>query len=256
MTEPSVPRHPLTAEEKDVYEWQMWIPDLGEEGQQRLKDASVMVSRVGGVGSVVAYELAAAGIGKLVLAHAGNVKPSDLNRQLLMTHDWIGKPRIESIRRRLLDLNPRLEIVAVAENVSEDNAADLVQQCDLIVDCAPLFPERFAMNRQAILQKKPLVECAMYEMEAHITTVIPGQSPCLQCIFPEDPPTWKRQFPVLGAVSGTVACMGAVEAVKVLAGLGDPLTGRLLRMDLRRMTFQIMNVSRRQCCPICDASGK
>ena len=174
MTEPSVPRHPLTAEEKDVYEWQMWIPDLGEEGQQRLKDASVMVSRVGGVGSVVAYELAAAGIGKLVLAHAGNVKPSDLNRQLLMTHDWIGKPRIESIRRRLLDLNPRLEIVAVAENVSEDNAADLVQQCDLIVDCAPLFPERFAMNRQAILQKKPLVECAMYEMEAHITTVIPG----------------------------------------------------------------------------------
>ena len=256
MTEPSVPRHPLTAEEKDVYEWQMWIPDLGEEGQQRLKDASVMVSRVGGVGSVVAYELAAAGIGKLVLAHAGNVKPSDLNRQLLMTHDWIGKPRIESIRRRLLDLNPRLEIVAVAENVSEDNAADLVQQCDLIVDCAPLFPERFAMNRQAILQKKPLVECAMYEMEAHITTVIPGQSPCLQCIFPEDPPTWKRQFPVLGAVSGTVACMGAVEAVKVLAGLGDPLTGRLLRMDLRRMTFQTMNVSRRQCCPICDASGK
>jgi len=256
MTEPSVPRHPLTAEEKDVYEWQMWIPDLGEEGQQRLKDASVMVSRVGGVGSVVAYELAAAGIGKLVLAHAGNVKPSDLNRQLLMTHDWIGKPRIESIRRRLLDLNPRLEIVAVAENVSEDNAADLVQQCDLIVDCAPLFPERFAMNRQAILQKKPLVECAMYEMEAHITTVIPGQSPCLQCIFPEDPPTWKRQFPVLGAVSGTVACMGAVEAVKVLAGLGDPLTGRLLRMDLRRMTFQTMNVSRRQCCPICDGSGK
>ena len=256
MTEPSVPRHPLTAEEKDVYEWQMWIPDLGEEGQQRLKDASVMVSRVGGVGSVVAYELAAAGIGKLVLAHAGNVKPSDLNRQLLMTHDWIGKPRIESIRRRLLDLNPRLKIVAVAENVSEDNAADLVQQCDLIVDCAPLFPERFAMNRQAILQKKPLVECAMYEMEAHITTVIPGQSPCLQCIFPEDPPTWKRQFPVLGAVSGTVACMGAVEAVKVLAGLGDPLTGRLLRMDLRRMTFQTMNVSRRQCCPICDGSGK
>ena len=251
MTEPTLHAITLTDEEKAVYEWQMWIPDLGEQGQQRLKDASVMISRVGGVGSVVAYELAAAGVGKLVLAHAGNVKPSDLNRQLLMTHDWIGKPRIESIKRRLLDLNPRLEIVAVAENVDDENAGALVDQCDLVVDCAPLFPERFAMNRQAVLKNKPLVECAMYDMEAHITTVIPGKSPCLQCIFPEDPPTWKRQFPVLGAVSGTVACMGAVEAVKVIAGIGEPLCGRLLRMDLRRMSFRQLKVPRRADCPIC-----
>ena len=246
-----MPPKPLTEHERAVYEWQMWVPDFGETGQEKLKNSSVMVSRVGGVGSVVAYELAAAGVGKLVLAHAGNVKPSDLNRQLLMTEDWIGKPRIESIKRRLLDLNPRLEIVDVAENVSEDNAADLVQQCDLIVDCAPLFPERFAMNRQAVLQSKPLVECAMYELEAHITTVIPGKSPCLQCIWPENPPTWKRQFPVFGAVSGTVACMGAMEAIKLIGGIGDPLSGRLVRMDLRDMEFQTMKVSRRPECEIC-----
>ena len=250
-----MPEALLTDEERAIYEWQMWVPDLGEVGQQRLKNASVMVSRVGGVGSVVAYELAAAGVGKLVLAHAGNVKPSDLNRQLLMTHDWIGKPRIESIQRRLLELNPRLKIVAVPENVDEQNAAGLVDQCDLIVDCAPLFPERFAMNRQAIAQNKPMVECAMYEMEAHITTILPGQSPCLQCIFPEDPPTWKRQFPVLGAVSGTVACMGAVEAVKVLTEIGNPLAGRLVRMDMRRMSFQTLNVQRRQNCPVCGDHG-
>ena len=241
----------LTEEERATYEWQMWVPDFGEQGQQKLKAASVMVSRVGGVGSVVAYELAAAGIGKLVLAHAGDVKPSDLNRQLLMTYDGLGKPRIESIRRRLLDLNPRLEIVDVAENVSESNAGQLVDQCDLVVDCAPLFPERFAMNRQAVLQGKPLVECAMYELEAHITTVIPGKSPCLQCIFPRDPPTWKRQFPVFGAVSGTVACMGAMEAIKVIAGIGTPLTGRLVRIDLREMEFQSLKVRRRADCPIC-----
>lgn len=241
----------LTDQERAIYQWQMWIPDLGQEGQKKLKNASVMVSRVGGVGSVVAYELAAAGVGKLVLAHAGNVKPSDLNRQLLMTHDWIGKPRVESIRRRLLDLNPRLELVVVAENVCEENAAGLAAQCDLIVDCAPLFPERFAMNRQAVAQNKPLVECAMYEMEAHITTVIPHQSPCLQCVFPDDPPTWKRQFPVLGAVSGTVACMGAVEAVKVITAMGQPLAGRLVRMDLRRMSFQTMKTVRRPDCPVC-----
>ena len=211
---------PLTDHERDVYEWQMWVPDFGEAGQQRLKNASVMISRVGGVGSVVAYELAAAGIGKLVLAHAGNVRPSDLNRQLLMTHDWIGRPRIESITRRLLDLNPRLEIVAVSENVNESNAGDLVGQADVIVDCAPLFPERFAMNRQAVLQNKPLVECAMFEMEAHITTIIPGRTGCLQCYFAEPPATWRRQFPVFGAVSGTVACMGAVEAIKLISGIG------------------------------------
>ncbi len=251
MTAEDNRRAALTDHERAVYEWQMWVPDFGEAGQEKLKAASVMVSRVGGVGSVVAYELAAAGVGKLVLAHAGNVKPSDLNRQLLMTHDWIGKPRIESIKRRLLDLNPRLEIVDVAENVSEDNAAELVQQCDLVVDCAPLFPERFAMNRQAVLQGKPLVECAMFELDAHITTVIPGKSPCLQCIWPENPPTWKRQFPVFGAVSGTVACMGAMEAIKLISGIGEPLSGRLIRMDLRDMEIQKLKVSRRPDCPIC-----
>ncbi len=241
----------LTDEERATYEWQMWVPDFGAEGQQKLKNASVMISRVGGVGSVVAYELAAAGIGKLVLAHAGNVKPSDLNRQLLMTHDWIGKPRMESIKRRLLELNPRLEIVGVESNVDESNAGELVDQCDLIVDCAPLFPERFAMNRQAVLQGKPLVECAMYELEAHITTIIPGQSPCLQCIFPVDPPTWTREFPVFGAVSGTVACMGAMEAIKVLSGMGDTLAGRLLRFDMREMKFRTLNVKRNADCPVC-----
>jgi molybdopterin-synthase adenylyltransferase len=249
-----MPAVDLTDEERAIYEWQMWVPDLGEFGQCKLKQASVLVSRVGGIGSVVAYELAAAGVGKLVLAHAGNVRPSDLNRQLLMTHDWIGKPRMESIQRRLLDLNPRLKIVAVQENVNEDNAAELVQQCDLIVDCAPMFEERFALNRQAILQNKPLIECAMFDMEAQITTVIPHQSPCLQCIFPEAPPTWKREFPVLGAVSGTVACLGAVEAVKVITGIGNTLAGRLLRMDLRQMKFNMLEVARRIECSICGSS--
>ncbi len=249
---------PLTPEERDIYRWQMWVSDFGEVGQQKLKDSSVMISRVGGVGSVVAYELAAAGVGKLVLAHAGNVQPSDLNRQLLMTHDWIGKPRIESIRRRLLELNPRLEIIAVGENVCEANAAELISQCDLVVDCAPLFAERYLMNEQAVAFQKPLIECAMYEMEAHITTVLPGESACLRCIFPQAPPTWTREFPVFGAVSGTVACMGAVEAIKVLSGIGETLSGRLLRMDLRDMSFQSLRVSRRVDCEICGScsSGK
>ena len=189
---------PLTDHEKAVYEWQIWVPGFGEAGQQALKDASVLVSRVGGLGSVVAYELAAAGIGRLVLAHAGDIKPSDLNRQLLMTHDGLGSSRVESAQRRLKELNTRLEIVAVPENVTEENAAKLVGEVDLVVDCAPLFPERFAMNRQCIQQGKPLVDCAMYDCEFQITTILPGQTPCLACLFPEDPPAWRREFPVFG----------------------------------------------------------
>lgn len=245
---------PLSDEERSIYEWQMWLPDLGEEGQEKLKNASVLISRVGGVGSVVAYELAAAGIGTLVLAHAGNVKPSDLNRQLLMTHDWIGKPRIESIERRLLELNPRLNLITVPENISSTNAGTLVEQCDLIVDCAPLFAERFAMNHSAIEQNKPLIECAMYDMEAQLTTIVPGQSPCLRCIFPDPPPTWKREFPVLGAVSGTVACMGAVEAVKQITGMGESMAGRLLCMDFRRMSFRTLKIEQNASCPECGTT--
>ncbi|NUN96818.1 MAG: ThiF family adenylyltransferase, partial [Candidatus Omnitrophica bacterium] len=121
----------------------MWIPGFGEEGQVRLRNASVLISRCGGLGGVVAYELAAAGIGRLVLAHAGNVKPSDLNRQILMTHAGIGTSRVESASQKLRELNPRLEIEAVAENVKQENAARLVGSVDLVVDCAPLFEERF-----------------------------------------------------------------------------------------------------------------
>lgn len=244
-------RKPLDDAEREVYAWQMWIPDLGEAGQERLKGASVLVSRCGGLGGLVAYELAAAGVGKLVLAHAGNTRPSDLNRQLLQTHDWLGRPRIESIRRRLLDLNPRLEIVSVDENVGDANASRLVAEADVIVDCAPLFSERRCMNREAVRQGKPMVEPAMYELEATLTTIVPGKTPCLACLYPEDPPAWKRQFPVLGAVSGSVGCLAAVEAIKVLTGLGQPLYGELLTMDLRNMSFRRRKIRRQPGCAVC-----
>ena len=243
---------PLTDEEKAVYEWQTWVPDFGLEGQQKLKDAAVLVSRVGGLGSVVAYELAAAGIGKLVLAHAGNVKPSDLNRQLLMTHDWLGKSRVESAKRRLLELNPRLEIVAVPENLNPENAHGLVEQVDVVVDCAPLFEERFAMNEAAIHQRKPLIECAMYDLEAHLFNVIPDETACVRCLFPETPSKWKREFPVFGAVSGTVGCMGAMEAIKLIAGFGEPLNGQIVTIDLRSMQFRKLTIQRNPNCPACN----
>ncbi len=242
---------PLTDEERAIYEWQMWVPDFGAAGQERLKGASVLISRVGGVGGAVAYQLAAAGVGRLILAHAGNLRASDLNRQLLMTHDGLGRPRIETAARRLRELNPRLHVEALAENVSEDNAARLVAMADLVVGCAPLFSERLLLNREAVRQRKPLVDCAMFELEAQLTTIVPGRTPCLACLVPEPPPAWKRAFPVFGAVAGTIGSMGAMEAIKVLAGLGEPLLGRLLLCDLRSMSFRTLPIQRRAECGVC-----
>ena len=245
----------LTAEQTAIYEWQIAVPGFGLEGQKKLASASVLISRVGGLGGLVAYELAAAGIGKLVLYHAGNVRPSDLNRQLLMTHDWIGKPRIESIERRLLELNPDLEIVAIGENISEGNAGAAVAQADVVVCAAPLFSERFAMNNEAVRQKKPFVDCAMYEMEAQILNVDPGKTACLRCLYPEEPHGWKRQFPVFGAVSGSIGCLGAMEAIKIIAGFGSPLYGTMLRINMTDMTIRRLSVRRREKCQCCGGTS-
>jgi molybdopterin/thiamine biosynthesis adenylyltransferase len=244
---------PLTAEERAIYEWQMWVPGVGEEGQLKLKNASVLVSRVGGLGGLVALELAAAGVGRLVLAHGGVLQPSDLNRQLLQTHDHIGKLRIDSIVRRLKDLNPRCEIIGLPENASEANADALVAQADIVVDAAPMFQERLALNAAAFRAGKPMVECAMHTLEASVTTFVPGKTGCLACYIPEVPPTWKRQFPVFGAVSGTAACIGALEVIKLITGIGTTLQGELLSMNLDTMQFRKVRLPKQEDCAVCGA---
>jgi molybdopterin/thiamine biosynthesis adenylyltransferase len=245
----------LTDDERSRYEWQLWVRDFGEEGQRRLKNATVLVSRIGGVGGSAAMQLAAAGIGRLILAHAGNLRLNDLNRQLLMTTDWIGKPRVESAVRRLRELNRHVEIETIAENVTESNAAKLVSRCDVVVSAAPLFAERLLMNREAVRQQKPLVESAMYELEGRLTTMIPGQTPCLSCLYPEPPPNWKREFPVFAAVASTVGSLAAMEVIKLIAGVGEPLASRMLTFDLRDMTFRIVPIARQPDCSECGASS-
>src|SRR3954468_21853065 len=138
----------LTAEEREIYQWQMWIPDLGEAGQRKLRDASVLVTRVGGVGGTAALYLAAAGVGRIVLAHAGEIKKTDLHRQILMSHGKVGQSRVEVAAGRLRELNPHVEVEAVGENVSEGNVSKLVEGVDLVVDGAPRFEERFLLNRE------------------------------------------------------------------------------------------------------------
>lgn len=243
--------NPLTDEEKAIYDWQIDVRDFGEEGQTRLKNSAALISRIGGLGGPVALELAAAGIGKLFLAHAGNVKHSDLNRQILMRYDDLGQSRVEAARQRLLELNPRLEIETINENINEDNASALVSKVDIVFDCAPLFEERFAMNRACVAQRKPLIDAAMFSMEGQVTTIIPGETPCLQCIYPEIPAAWTRKFPVFGAVSCAAACFATMEGIKILSGIGPALNGKMLFFDMLEMKTRNVPIARRVDCPVC-----
>ena len=246
---------PLSDEEQSRYEWQRWVRGFDEIGQERLKAATVLVTRCGGVGGSVAHHLAAAGVGRLILAHAGNLRPDDLNRQLLMSHAGIGLNRVEQAAHRLRAFNPFVEVVPVSENINHQNVDRLVTQADVVAGCAPLFRERLLLNQAAVRQGKPLVDCAMYELEMQLTTVLPGHSPCLACLYPEEPPGWDRQFPVFGAVAGTVGALGAMEIIKVIAGFGKSLAGRLLIGDLGAMTFRAVEIRRREACAVCGAAG-
>jgi molybdopterin-synthase adenylyltransferase len=244
----------LTAEERAIYEWQLGVTGFGDAGQLRLKNATVLVSRIGGVGGTVALLLAAAGVGRLILAHAGELRPDDLNRQLLMSHAGLGRSRVEQAANRLRAFNPHVDIVPINENTTEANVNRLVNSADLIASCAPRFQERLLLNRAAVAQQKPLIDCAMYEMEAQLTTVIPGRGPCLACLYPTEPSTWNRRFPVFGAVAGTVASLGAMEAIKVLAGIGEPLVGQMLICDFATMSFRKVPLRRNKACAVCGST--
>jgi molybdopterin-synthase adenylyltransferase len=241
----------LTPAERERYAWQLELPGFGEDGQRKLKAASVLISRIGGVGGTAALHMAAAGAGRLILAHAGPLRPDDLNRQLLMRTDGIGRPRLESAVRTLRELNPNVEVVAVDEIVSPENAERLVAMADVVIDAAPVFDERLALNAACVRLRKPMVEAAMHAMEFSVTVFHPDKPGCLACLCPEPPVWWRRRFPVLGAVSGTAGALAAVEAVKLITGLGTPLTGKIIAGDLATGRVRTLALPAGKGCAVC-----
>ena len=241
----------LTDEDRSRYAWQLGAAGFDEPAQARLKAATVLVSRIGGVGGTLAYYLAAAGVGKLILAHAGNLRVDDLNRQLLMSHAGVDQARVVQAAQRLREFNPLITVETVAENIREANVDALVGRADAVASCAPLFAERLLLNRAAVQQGKPLVDGAMFEYEVQLMTVVPGRTPCLACLYPHEPPAWQRRFPVFGAVAGTVGSLGAMEIIKILSGLGEAPSGQMLVGDLRTMTFRTVQLRRDPDCAVC-----
>ncbi|MCB1228791.1 MAG: HesA/MoeB/ThiF family protein [Verrucomicrobiae bacterium] len=243
----------LTDLDRAFYEWQLDVPGFGEAGQAKLRNATALVSRAGGLGGPLAFSLAAAGIGKLVIAHAGDLRHDDLNRQILMRHDGIGKPRVDSLVTTLRSFNPNVEVEAIAENVSDANAAELVAKVDIVFGAAPLFEERFALNRECVRQNKPLIDAAMFSLEGQVISIVPGKTPCLACLYPEVPPHWKRRFPVFGAVSALAANIAAMEGIKLLAGIGEVTLNRMIYFDTATMRFQQIRIQRNPDCAVCQS---
>ncbi|MEM8603184.1 MAG: HesA/MoeB/ThiF family protein [Cyanobacteria bacterium P01_H01_bin.121] len=246
----------LTLKELDRYSRQIMLPGFGEEGQRKLKASTALVTGVGGLGGTAALYLAVAGIGKLILVRGGDLRQDDMNRQILMTDDWVGKPRVDKAKATLAAINPELQIEAVCEYVTPENVEALVAQSDIALDCAHNFDERNLLNTACVQQGIPMIEAAMNSMEAYLTTIIPGETPCLSCLFPEKPDWDRRGFGVLGVVSGTLACMTALEAIKVITGYGEALRSQLLTMDLNRMEFAKRRPYKDPDCPVCGSSAQ
>lgn len=201
----------------------------------------------------MAFSLAAAGVGKLIIAHAGALKPSDLNRQILMASGFTGSSRADCAAETLHRFKPEIKVTTVAENITELNAAKLVHDADIVFSCAPLFEERLLMNRECVRQKKPLIDSAMFNLEGQVTVVVPGQTACLACLYPEKPPHWKRRFPVIGAVSALVANIGAMEGIKHIASFGDSSAGNMLLIDTNSMRLERIKLKRNPDCPVCGS---
>jgi molybdopterin/thiamine biosynthesis adenylyltransferase len=242
---------PLSSIELERYAWQLDIPGHGEEGQRKLKASSVLISRVGGVGGTAALYLAAAGIGRLILAHEGPLRLDDLNRQLLMRTEGVGQPRAHTAAKTLHALNPLVDVITFQENVSPENAERLVTMADAAVDAAPLFEERLTLNAACRKLGKPMVEAAMHDMEFSVTTFLPDRPGCLACLCPEPPAWWRRRFPVFGAVSGMAGSLAAVEIIKLLTGNGEPLAGRMVAGDLRSGRVRTVSLTSSPGCAVC-----
>ena len=198
-------------------------------------------------------QLAAAGVGHLILAHGGNLRLNDLNRQMLMSTEGIGQPRALQAAERLRQINPNVRVTTVEENIYANNAEQLVGQADLVVSAAPLFEERLAMNAAAVRLHKPVIHSAMYDLEASVLVTLPGQTACLSCITPAPPAWWRREFPVFGAVAGTAGAFAAMEAIKLIAGLGTSSAGKLWAVDFRNGGTRQLAVARDPECPVCGS---
>lgn len=253
MPENSLPT--LSHEEILRYSRHLLIPQVGLVGQRKLKAASVLVVGAGGLGSPVALYLAAAGIGHIGLADYDVVDVSNLQRQVIHGTSTLGVLKVESARRRILDLNPDIEVQVYSEPFTSANAMQIAEDYDLIVDGTDNFPTRYLTNDLCVLTGKPNVYGSIFRFEGQVSVFDARKGPCYRCLFPEPPPAGMvpscAEGGVLGILPGTVGTLQATEAIKLILGIGEPLIGKLLIYDALDMSFEFVKLRKNPQCKVC-----
>ncbi len=238
----------ITSEEQKRYHRQILM--LGEAGQERLKASRVLIAGAGGLGTVIATYLAAAGIGTLRIADRDVVEASNLNRQILHWGKDLGRLKTASAAEKLSALNALIQVEEITGRIDEATIDAITADCDLIVDAMDNFPTRYLLNRAALRKGVPFIHGAVRGLQGQATTVIPGKTPCLRCLFPQSPPP-STVFPIIGATCGVIGSIEATEAVKLLTGQGEPLAGRLLIWDGLAACVDTLVIERNPGCPEC-----
>jgi molybdopterin-synthase adenylyltransferase len=235
------------------------LSEVGDAGQQRLDRASVAIVGIGGLGSPVALYLAAAGVGRLGLVDDQQVELSNLNRQIVFEECDVGRPKVEAAAGRLLLIDAALRVDARQESVRASNVADLFADYDLVVDGTDAFETKFLLNDAAVLLRKPLVHAAVLQWGGQVTSVLPD-SPCLRCLFREPPEPGDVQTceeaGIIGAATGVLGSVQAEEALKILLGVGTPLSGRIFQHDGLRGEARITTFPRDPDCPVCSSRAR
>jgi len=231
------------------YDRQIIMRDFGEEGQEKLKNAKIVVAGSGGLGSPSSIYLAAAGVGTIRIIDRDKVELSNLNRQILHWDKDIGKNKVDSAAEKLHQLNKEIKIEAINENIDENNVSELIDGFDVIVDAMDNLETRYLLNKTAINNRIPFIHGAIYGLEGRAMTVIPGKSACLGCIYKGTVP--KEKFPVLGVTPAVIGCIQATEAIKYIVGIGKLITDRLLVYDGLNMKFTEFFVKRDTNCEYC-----
>ncbi|MDQ1438075.1 MAG: sulfur-carrier protein adenylyltransferase/sulfurtransferase [Acidimicrobiaceae bacterium] len=251
----------LTAEQRNRYHRHLLLPEVDVAGQQKLLDSKVLLLGAGGLGSPAALYLGAAGVGTLGIIDMDVVDESNLQRQILHNMDRVGERKVDSAKKTLTLLNPDTNVVTYDVRLGADNVLDIIDGYDVIVDGTDNFPTRYLVNDASLLKRIPVVHGSIFRFEGQATVFAPYQGPCYRCMIPEPPPAELApscaEAGVLGVLPGIIGSIQAMEAIKLLLGLGDPLIGRLMAYDALEESFRTFKVHRDPECPACgDNAGE
>ncbi len=249
----------LSRDEILRYSRHLLIPEVGLEGQRKLKNSSVLIIGTGGLGSPVALYLAAAGIGRIGLVDYDVVDSSNLQRQVIHGTSTVGKLKVESAKAKLVDLNPDIQVDVYNEPYTSENALRIAGEYDILLDGTDNFPTRYLTNDVAVFLGKPNVYASIYRFDGQVSVFYAKEGPCYRCLFPEPPPPGLvpscAEGGVLGVLPGTIGTIQATEALKVLLGIGEPLIGKLLLYNALDMSFEFVKLKKNPNCRVCGPNA-